>query len=463
MAKLWGTRFKKGLDPSVLKFTSSINYDKRLAKYDIEGSIAHAKMLGNSGIISKKDSKRLVSGLKYLKNRLAKGTLKFNESKYEDIHSAIIDLLKKRVGNVATDRLHTARSRNDQVSLDMRLYCKERVGDLLSDIASLQRAMVYFAGKNIDVIIPAYTHLQHAQCVLMAHHILAYVEMLERDKSRLVEARERTDEMPLGACALRGSSLNINRKAVARELGFSRVSQNSMDAISDRDFIMEILASLVIVGIHLSRLAEDIILWSTKEFSFVEIDESFATGSSMMPNKKNPDVLELIRGLSGKIYSNLSSVTVMMKGLPLSYNRDLQLDKVPLFDSIETLEQVLPLIAKLIKGLKVNKKKIKERIAEDELLFATDIAEFLVRKGHSYRESHNITGNIVKYCIKKEIDISDISRAKLKSFSPALTKSAVTRLLNPEKSVESIRSEGGTNPKMVKAALNSWKGRLKNA
>ena len=463
MAKLWGTRFKKGLDPSVLKFTSSINYDKELARYDIEGSIAHARMLGKTGIISKRDSQKLVSGLKYLNNRLKKGTLKFKESKYEDIHSAVIDLLKQRIGRVAMDRLHTARSRNDQVSLDMRLYCRDKIDRLTKLITDLQKSVLQFSQSNIDVIIPAYTHLQHAQCILLAHQMLAYVEMFQRDKDRLTEAKSRVDEMPLGSCALRGTSLKINRRMVAKQLGFSKISQNSIDAISDRDFVMEILSALVIVGIHLSRFAEDMILWSTKEFSFVEIDESFATGSSMMPNKKNPDILELIRGLSGKIYANLSSVTVMMKGLPLSYNRDLQLDKIPLFSSVDTLEEVLPLIARLIKRLRVNRKNIKNKIKDDEFLFATDIAEFLIKNGHSYREAHDITGDIVKYCIKEDMVISEIQESRLKRFSSALSSKAVKRLLDPEISVSSVRSEGGTNPEMVRNAIERWKGKFKNA
>lgn len=463
MAKLWGTRFQKGLDPSVLRFTSSINYDKKLAEYDIEGSIAHAQMLGKRGIISKKDSQKLVSGLKALKNRLKKGLLKFDESKYEDIHSAIIDLLEQRIGRVARDRLHTARSRNDQVSLDIRLYCKAKIDGLKELITALQKSILKFSEDNIDVIIPAYTHLQHAQCILMAHHMLAYVEMLERDKDRLIEAKARVDEMPLGSCALRGTSLNVDRKMVAKELNFSKVSQNSIDAISDRDFIMEILADLVILGIHLSRFAEDMILWSTKEFSFVEIDESLTTGSSMMPNKKNPDVLELIRGLSGEIYANLSNITVMMKGLPLSYNRDLQLDKIPLFSSIETLEEILPLTAKLIERLEVNRENIRKKIKDDEFLFATDIAEYLIKKGCSYREAHDITGNIIKYCIKEDKDISEISQKKLETFSKDLTTKAIKGLIDPEKSVSSIRSEGGTNPQKVRDSIDRWMRKIHNA
>lgn len=463
MAKLWGTRFQKGLNPSVLKFTSSISYDKRLAEYDIEGSIAHAKMLGKTGIISERDSKKLISGLKYLRNKLKKGMLKINESKYEDVHSAIIDLLHQRIGRLAKDKLHTARSRNDQVSLDMRLYCKDKIEVLMNLIAGLQKSILGFSKSNIDVIIPAYTHLQHAQCILMAHQMLAHVEMLERDKRRFGEAKVRTDEMPLGSCALRGTSLNIDRKMVAKELGFSKVSSNSIDSISDRDFIMEVLADSVILGIHLSRLAEDLILWSTKEFSFIEIDESLTTGSSMMPNKKNPDVLELIRGLSGEIYANLSSVTVMMKGLPLSYNRDLQLDKIPLFSSIETLEEILPLTTMLMKGLKANKDNIRKKIEDDEFLFATDIAEFLIKKGHSYRDAHDITGNIVKYCIKEDKKISEIPEAKLKVLCGDLTPKAIKRLINPERSVSSVKSEGGTNPEMVKVAIERWERKLYNA
>ncbi len=463
MAKLWGTRFEKGLDPSVLKFTSSIKYDKRLAVYDIKGSIAHARMLGKKRIIPPGDAKKLISGLNTLLKGVEKGKIKFNRSTHEDIHSAIIDLLEKRIGKVAKERLHTARSRNDQVNLDVRLYCKDKIDKMAGLIRDLQRSLVKFSKENIDVIIPAYTHLQHAQCVLMAHQMLAFVEMLQRDKERLISARLRVDEMPLGSCALRGTSLPIDRKTVARELGFSKVSANSIDSISDRDFIMEILSCLVILGIHLSRFAEDMILYSTREFAFVEIDDSLATGSSMMPNKKNPDVLELIRGLSGKIYANLSSVTVMMKGLPLSYNRDLQLDKVPLFSSIETLEEVLPLVSMLIESLKVNKDNIRKKIMDSEMLFATDIAEYLVKKGHSYREAHDITGKLIKYSVKEDINITDIPQVKLKAFSSKLSCDAVKALMDPEESVSSIKSFGGTNPKMVRDTINRWMERLKHA
>jgi len=463
MAKLWGTRFSKGLDPSVLKFTSSIHFDKKLAIYDIDGSMAHAAMLGKKGIIPKKDAKRLVSGLKALRKGFQKGTVKLDESKHEDIHSAVTEMLAKKIGKVAKERLHTARSRNDQVGLDMKMYCKDKIDGLVDCVTYLQKSLLNFAGKNINVIIPAYTHLQHAQCILMSHQIIAYVEMLERDKERLLGCKKRTDEMPLGSCALRGTSLNIDREAVARALGFSRITQNSIDAISDRDFIMELLAALMIMGIHLSRFAEDMILWSTKEFSFVEIDDSLATGSSMMPNKKNPDVLELIRGLSGNIYANLSSVTVMMKGLPLSYNRDLQLDKVPLFSSVETLQEVLPLTAKLVKTLKVNKANIKKKIGEDEFLFATDIAEFLVKKGYSYRKAHDITGRIIKYCIKGNKKISDIPQKRLKSFSDVLNVKVIKGIVDPERSVASVKSKGGTNPTMVKSAIKRWRRKLGNA
>jgi argininosuccinate lyase len=463
MSKLWGTRFGKSMDASVHEFTSSIDYDKKLAEYDIEGSIAHAKMLGRKGIIPRKDSEKLVKGLKSLKRKLATGKLFFNRSKYEDIHSAITDLLEKKVGKVARERLHTARSRNDQVSLDMRLYSRDKIDAICEKIEHLQKTLLSFAKKHEDVIIPAYTHLQHAQCILLAHQMLAYVEMFQRDKERLREAKRRADEMPLGSGALRGTSLPIDRKMVARELGFPKVSQNSIDTISDRDFIMEILSALMIMGIHLSRFSEDMILWSTKEFSFIELDDSFATGSSMMPNKKNPDVLELIRGLAGTFYANLSSVTVMMKGLPLSYNRDLQLDKEPLFSSIETVERILPITANLIKGLKVNRRNVAAKIEENEFLFATDIAEYLIRKGHSYREAHDVTGRIIKYCIQKDKNISDISKDRLRSFSKTLSPGVIERLIDPVRSVSSVKSTGGTNPRMVRSSIARWEKRLGDA
>ena len=324
--KLWGSRFSKKTSALTDKFTSSISFDKRLAEYDILGSIAHAKMLGRQKIIPLSDSKLIVKGLKAIFADLKKGNFKFDLNA-EDIHSNIQSLLFKKIGKPAL-KLHTARSRNDQIALDIKMYIKKEADDLTSLITCLQKAILKLAQNNKDIIIPGYTHLQVAQCVLLAHHFLSYIEGLERDKQRILDAKKRVDFMPLGACAFSGTGLNIDRNYVAKELKFKNVTANSIDSVSDRDFIIEFLSALAILSVHLSRMAEDLILWSTKEFSFIDIDFSFCTGSSIMPHKKNPDILELIRGSVGKVQGSLSSVLILMKA-PLLY-RDLQLDKPPI-------------------------------------------------------------------------------------------------------------------------------------
>ncbi len=462
MAKLWGTRFHKGQDPIVEKFTSSLSFDKRLAKYEILGSIAHAKMLGKCKIIRKSEAKLLVKGLNAILKRLMQRKLKFDVSQ-EDVHTAIINLLVKEIGDVA-HKLHTARSRNDQVSFDTRMYCREHVHVIAGLIKELQKKMLVLADRNADVIMPGYTHLQHAQCVLFAHLLLAYIQMMERDKMRLADAKARLEELPLGSGAFRGTSFNIDRDYMAKLLGFKRVCENSVDAVSDRDYIVEILASLAILSMHLSRLSEDLVLWSTEEFGFIEIDESFCQGSSMMPQKKNPDVLELMRGAIGGIYGNLISVCVMLKGLPLSYNRDLQLDKEPLFSSIEKIEEILSVISRLISKIHVNRDKIKKAL-EDKSLYVTDIAEYLGReKGVSYRVAHDTVGRLLKYCIDKKKRLGELTEKEIAIFSKALDKKALNGLLGAKHSVWSIKSSAGTNPKMVKAQIAKWKKRLrKNA
>ncbi|MCK5082294.1 MAG: argininosuccinate lyase, partial [Candidatus Omnitrophica bacterium] len=362
MTKLWGSRFKGKTDSLADKFSFSIEYDYRLAKYDVIGSIAHAQMLGKCKIIRQTDAKKIVSGLKKLNSQIDKGTFKF-DPKAEDIHTNIQSALKKLIGSAA-DKLHTARSRNDLIVLDMKLFCLVELILIVNGIAKLQKSILKFAEKNIDVIIPAYTHLQAAQVVLLAHHMLAYVEMLERDKGRLLDTFKRTDTMPLGSCALSGTSLPTNRNYVARELGFIATTRNSIDSVSDRDFIVESLSNCAILGMHFSRMAEDFIVWATSEFNFIDIDWSLCTGSSIMPHKKNPDILELVRGETAGLYSNLNEMLVLLKGLPLTYNRDLQLDKPPLFQSIEKVKDMLELLAKLFASLKVKKDVLKKRIVD---------------------------------------------------------------------------------------------------
>ncbi len=454
--KLWGTRFAKKTNLLTDKFTSSISFDQRLAKYDVLGSIAHAKMLGKQGIIPKSDSAAIVKGLNSILQDLKNGKFKIDLGA-EDIHSNIQEVLSKKIGKAAF-KLHTARSRNDQIALDIKMYMKDEIDNLTESISELQKAILRLAKKNSSVIIPGYTHLQVAQCVLLAHHLLAYIEGLERDKTRLLDAKDRLDYMPLGACAFSGTGLKIDRHYVAKELGFKNVTANSIDSVSDRDFIIEVLADLATLSVHLSRMAEDLILWSTKEFSFIDIDFSFCTGSSIMPHKKNPDILELIRGSVGKIQGDLSSVLILMKGLPSSYNRDLQLDKPPLFDAVDTVKDILEIFMALFENIVIEKEAIAGRLG-DEALFSVDVVEYLIKKGVSYREAHDIVGKMVRDCLDKGKKISSLSVSELKKFSPKLD-SDVRRILNAWASVNLKQSFGGTSPKQVGKQLSAWNRKL---
>jgi len=454
--KLWGTRFSKKSNPLMDKFTSSISFDKRLAKYDIAGSVAHARMLHKQKIIPSKDAYAIVKGLKELAVQINSGKFKFDE-RAEDVHSNIQDALFKKIGGPAL-KLHTARSRNDQIALDIRMYLTEEVSGLIALISTLQKSILYFGRRNSAVIIPGYTHLQVAQCVLLSHHLLAYIESLERDKARLSDAQKRISVMPLGSCALSGTGLPIDREFVKKELAFKSVTSNSLDSVSDRDFIIEILADLSILSVHLSRFAEDLILWSTKEFDFIDIDFSFCTGSSIMPHKKNPDVLELIRGYVGRIHGDLSNVLILMKGLPLSYNRDLQLDKPPLFNSIDTVKDILGILAEVFKHVSVNEETIVKKLM-DESLFSVDVVEYLIKKGLSYRQAHDIVGKMVRGCLDKGKKISSLTPEELKKYSPKL-KADVKNILNAWTSVTLKTSYGGTNPGLVRQQLKKWSKRL---
>ncbi|MDD5561868.1 MAG: argininosuccinate lyase [Candidatus Omnitrophica bacterium] len=455
--KLWGTRFNKKTHALTDKFTSSITFDQRLAKYDILGSIAHAKMLARQKIISQKDTQQIVKGLNSILKDVISGKFKFDPGA-EDIHSNIQELLNKKIGQPA-HKLHTARSRNDQVALDVRMYLKSEIDDLVEFISQLQKAVLKFAISNSKVVIPGYTHLQIAQCVLLAHHLLAYVEALERDKQRLLDTRKRINFMPLGSCAFSGTGLKIDRDFVKKELNFSGVTANSIDSVSDRDYIIEVLADLAILSVHLSRIAEDLILWSTKEFNFIDIDFSFCTGSSIMPHKKNPDILELIRGSVGKIQGDLSSVVMLMKGLPTSYNRDMQLDKPPLFDSIDAVRDILEIFMALFSSIVIEKESVAAKV-KDESLFSVDIVEYLIKKGLSYRQAHDIVGRMVRDCLDKGRKISSLSGKELKRYSPKL-KEDIKELLNAWASVNLKKSFGSTNPKLVKRQLVAWNRKLK--
>jgi len=456
MSKLWGARFEKKSDPLADQFTFSISYDHRLAKYDVAGSIAHAQMLGKQGIIGKSDASKIITGLKKIFLQIEAGKFKY-DPKAEDIHTDIQNRLKALIGKPA-DKLHTARSRNDQVVLDMKLYCWDQTADLTEAVTHLQKAILGFADKNKDVIIPAYTHLQAAQVVLLAHHMLAYVEMLERDKGRLFDCAKRTDSMPLGSCALSGTSLKTDRAYLAKILGFSKVAANSMDAVSDRDFIVELISACAMISTHLSRVAEDLILWATREFDLVDIDSSFCTGSSIMPHKKNPDVLELVRGSSAQVLGHLTQIHVLLKGLPLTYNRDLQLDKPALFDSIDTTKRMLLVLAGIFATMKVNKDSAAQQIA-DESFFTVDVMDYLVNKGVSSRDAHDILGRMVRDCLDRGKTISSLGEKELKQYSPALGAD-VKKLFNPQMSVKIKSSLGSTNPVLVARQLNYWSKKL---
>ena len=457
MTKLWGSRFTGKLSKLAQDFTFSIDCDHKLALYDCHGSIAHARMLGKQGIIPKKDASKLVTGLKQLINHIESGRYKF-DPKSEDVHTDIQVKLKKTIGAPA-DKLHTARSRNDQVTLDVKLYCLDHINTIITMIKDLQKSIVTFAGKNSTVIIPAYTHLQSAQLVLMSHHMLAFVEMLERDKDRLKGCFMRTDSNPLGSCALSGSSLPIDRNYVTQQLGMLKTTQNSMDSVADRDFIIELVSNISMIGMHLSRLCEDLILWVTSEFDFIGIDDAFCTGSSIMPHKKNPDVLELIRGGTSKFPGRLCELLILMKSLPLTYNRDMQMDKPALFDCVETIEDMLPLMAELFKGIKVNKTNITKAI-DFQYFYSVDILEYLVKKGVSYRDAHDIVGTMMKKCLDKGINISDLSLEQLQKYSKRFALD-MKKLLNPEASIKNKKSIGSTNPAKVKSQINVWKKKLK--
>jgi argininosuccinate lyase len=457
MTKLWGARFTKKSDPWADLFTFSISYDHRLAKYDVIGSMAHAQMLGKQGIIPKSDAAKIAAGLKKILALIESGKFRY-DPKAEDIHTDIQNRLKAIIGKPA-DKLHTARSRNDQVVLDMKLYCRNETVRLISIIAFLQKEILAFANKNKDVIIPAYTHLQSAQVVLLSHHMLAYVEMLERDKSRLYDCAKRSDTLPLGACALSGTSLKTDRAYVAKLLGFSRVAANSMDIVSDRDFVVELISACAMAGTHLSRVAEDLILWASKEFDLVDIDSSFCTGSSIMPHKKNPDVLELVRGSSAKIAGNLTQIHALLKGLPLTYNRDLQLDKQILFESVDTVKAMLVLTGRVFASLKVKKENAAKRVL-DESFFTVDVMDYLVKKGVSYRDAHDILGRMVCDCLDQGKLISSLSLGELKKYSPALNAD-VKKLFNPQMSVKIKSSLGSTNPVLVEKQLKKWASSLR--
>jgi argininosuccinate lyase len=438
--KLWGGRFTSSTAGSVEAFTASVEVDARLYRHDIMGSIAHAKMLAKQRIISHKDAKKIVRGLAAIQREIEAGKFAFSMAD-EDIHMNIERRLTELIG-AAGGKLHTARSRNDQVALDMRLYLRDEVKLIIAGVAALQRGLVQAAEKYLSVIMPGYTHLQRAQPVLFSHHLLAYFDMFERDRQRFADCLERMNVLPLGSGALAGTTFPIDRLYVAKLLAFPRVSKNSIDAVSDRDFLLEFVAAASILFVHLSRLAEEMVLWSTHEFGFIELPDGYCTGSSMMPQKKNPDVPELIRGKTGRVFGHLQALLTIMKGLPLAYNRDLQEDKLPLFDTADTVKASVAMMRELVEGIKLSSERMRDA-AQDGYMNATDLADYLVERGISFRAAHGAAGKVVQYCVGKGKRIEELSLVELKRFSDKIDKD-VYNYLSADAAIGRRRALGGT-------------------
>jgi argininosuccinate lyase len=453
--KLWGGRFTSATANSVEAFTASIAIDARLYRHDIQGSIAHAKMLAKQGIIPARDAQKIVRGLETIEREIDDGKFAFSEAD-EDIHMNIERRLTRLIGP-AGGKLHTARSRNDQVALDMRLYLRDEVKIVIAALQGLQQALARTAKKYLDVIMPGYTHLQRAQPVLFSHHLLAYFDMFDRDRERFAGCLERVNVLPLGAGALAGTTFPIDRAYVAKLLGFPRLSKNSIDAVSDRDFLLEFLAASSILFVHLSRLADELVLWSTQEFGFVELPDGYCTGSSMMPQKKNPDVPELIRGKTGRVFGHLQALLTVMKGLPLAYNRDLQEDKVPLFDTADTVKASVKIMGEVVAGMKVMPERMLNA-ARDGFMNATDLADYLVERGLPFRVAHQVAGTIVQFCVDKGKRIEELPLTELRRFSDKIEKD-VYSYLSAEAVVGRRRALGGTARKNVVRRLRDLRVR----
>ena len=455
--KSWGGRFSKATDDLLESFSASVHFDHKLYAHDIAGSQAHAKMLGRQGLVSKDESDQMIQGLEEIKKEIEAGEFDW-DPKLEDVHMNIEQALVKKIGPTG-EKLHTGRSRNDQVALDTRLYLKDAIDLLTDQIKELRLAIVSTGVSNQGLLMPGYTHLQRAQPVLLAHHLLAYNEMFKRDGQRLADLYPRVDVMPLGSAALAGTGLPIDPEFVAKELGFNQIVANSMDGVSDRDYLIEFLAASSIMMMHLSRLSEELILWSTSEFGFVELPDDLTTGSSIMPQKKNPDTCELIRGKTGRIYGNLMALLTVMKGMPLAYNRDFQEDKEPLFDTVETLTSALPLMTRLVSNLDFKAEKMLDA-ADDPVVTATDLADYLVKQGVPFRLAHEQVGLLVKHCLDNDMSLLDIDESEMARFCPDV-KPGVKEVLTISASVEARTSPGGTAPGNVQAALDQALKELK--
>lgn len=453
---MWKGRFKEETSELLKQYSESISFDWRLYPFDIQGSIAHAAALAEAGLITADEERSIREGLLEIRGEIERGEFQFDPN-LEDIHMNIEAALTRRIGDAGA-KLHTARSRNDQVALDLRLYLRAETGEIRERLRDVQRSLVELGAANPTVIIPGYTHLQRAQPVLFGHHLLAYVEMFQRDVERLEDALKRINVMPLGSGAIAGSTINLNRELVARLLEFPKITQNSMDAVSDRDFACELLADIALIGMHLSRLSEDVILWASSEFKFITIGDAFTTGSSLMPQKKNPDVAELTRGKTGRLYGNLLSLLTTMKGLPMTYNRDMQEDKEPVFDSIDTVKRALAVMAAMMRTVRLEAASCAAAV-EDANLMATDLADYLVKRGVPFRKAHEVIGKAVGLCAERGSTLRDLSLEDLKGLSPVF-EADVFEGLDARRSVEARSSSGAPSPANVAAQIQRWQHEL---
>lgn len=454
---MWKGRFKEEQSDLLKAYGESVSIDWRLYKHDIRGSIAHARALLGAGILTEDEFAAIESGLQAIEGEIEMGTFQWSQD-LEDVHMNIEAELTRRIGPAGA-KLHTARSRNDQVALDFRLYLREACCDLVGCIRALQRSLVGLAGRYSTAIMPGYTHLQRAQPVLFAHHLLAYVEMLDRDAGRVSDAAARMNAMPLGSGAIAGSTLILDREAVAKELGFAKVTTNSMDAVADRDFACEVLAALAILGMHISRLSEDVILWASAEFGFLELSDRHTTGSSLMPQKKNPDIAELARGKTGRLYGNLVALLTTMKGLPLTYNRDMQEDKEAVFDSIDTAAATLSIFAEMFAAAELREERTRAA-ASDPLLLATDLADRLVEGGVPFRQAHEIVGGLVALSAERKVPLDRLPLEDFATASPVLTPEVVGRTFGLDDAMRARRAVGAPSPDNVARELSRWQRQL---
>jgi len=458
-SKLWGGRFTQSTDKIAEQFSASVHYDSRLYRHDIMASIAHAKMLAKTGIITGEEAKQIENGLNKIKSEIEEGRFVF-KTELEDIHMNIEARLTELIGPAGA-KLHTARSRNDQVATDIRMYLRDETKEIIRLITGLQTAFVQKSQQYENAVMPGFTHLQHAQPVPVSHHLLAYVTMLERDKSRFSDSLKRVNVMPLGSCALAGTPFPIDMDYTAKELNFDTVSINSIDAVSDRDFVAEFMAHCALLGAHISRLAEELVLWVSPEFRFAVLPDKYCTGSSIMPQKKNPDMAELCRGKTGRLYGNLMSILTTLKGLPLSYNRDLQEDKEPLFDSIDTVKGILLVCKGMISSIEFNTNRLAQLAGSDYIL-ATDIADYLARKNVPFRTAHEITGKIVAYCIENKKEFHELDMNQWALFSDKFDEN-IKNCLNVYTSIKNKKSKGCASFSEVKNQIKYWIGKLNSS